>query len=101
MRFEKIERLTDPQINELHRMYQEEWWTKGRAVEDVRRMLQHTDVIVGFCEAERKRLVALARVLTDYVYKALVLDVIVEAESRGQGLARALIDAVVFHQSLG
>jgi len=100
MRFEKIEQLTDDQINDLHGMYQEEWWTKGRGLEDVRRMLEHTSVTVGFCDAESKRLVAFARVLTDYVYKALVLDVIVEAGSRGRGLARVLMDAVVSHPSL-
>ena len=100
MRFEKIEELTDGQISDLHRMFQEEWWTKGRELEDVRRMLEHTNVIVGFCDAESKRLVAFARVLTDYVYKALVLDVIVEAGSRGRGLARALMGAVVGHPTL-
>jgi len=100
MPFEKIEKLTDRQINDLHRMYQKEWWTKRRGLEDVRRMLEHTDVTLGFCDAESKRLVAFARVLTDYVYKALVLDVIVDAGSRGQGLARALMDAVVGHPSL-
>ena len=100
MPFEKIEKLTDRQINDLHRMYQKEWWTKGRGLEDVRRMLEYTNVTLGFCDAESKRLVAFARVLTDYVYKALVLDVIVDAGSRGQGLARALMDAVVGHPSL-
>ena len=69
MHFEKIEQLTSGQLSDLHRMYQEEWWTKGRGLEDVRRMLEHTDVTVGFCDAESKRLVAFARVLTDYVYK--------------------------------
>ena len=34
MRLEKIEHLTDDQINDLHRMYQEEWWTKGRELEE-------------------------------------------------------------------
>jgi hypothetical protein len=34
MRFEKIEHLTDDQINDLRRMYQEEWWTKGRELEE-------------------------------------------------------------------
>jgi len=63
-------------------------------------MLEHTKVTVGFCDTESKRLIAFARVLTDYVYKALVLDVIVDAGSRGQGLARALMDAVVGHPSL-
>ena len=96
----KIGRLTDEHIKDLHRMYQEEWWTKGRALGDVRRMLEHTDVVVGFCEVENRRLVAFARVLTDYVYKALVLDVIVESGSRDRGLARALMEAVIGHPSL-
>jgi predicted GNAT family N-acyltransferase len=100
MRFEKIEELTDGQVSDLHRMFQEEWWTKGRGLEDVRRMLDHSNVIVGFCDAESRRLVAFARVLTDYVYMALVLDVIVGSGSRGQGLARALMNAVVGHPSL-
>ncbi len=100
MHFEKIEQLTDGQVSDLHRMYQQEWWTKERGLEDVRRMLEHSAVIVGFCDTESKHLVAFARVLTDYVYKALVLDVIVEAGSRGRGLARALMDAVVGHPSL-
>lgn len=81
-------------------MYQDEWWTKGRALEDVRRMLEHTDVIIGFCDLESQRLVAFARVLTDYVYKALVLDVIVASRYRGKGLARALMDAAIGHPSL-
>jgi hypothetical protein len=80
-------------------MYQEEWWTKRRGLEEIRRMLEHTKVTVGFCDTESKRLIAFARVLTDYVYKALVLEVIVEGGSRGQGLARALMDAVVGHRS--
>jgi GNAT superfamily N-acetyltransferase len=100
MRFEQIEQLSEGQISDLHQMFQEEWWTKGRELEEVRRMLEHTSVVVGFCDAESKRLVAFARVLTDYVYKALVLDLIVEAGSRGRGLARVLMDAVVSHPPL-
>lgn len=100
MAVEMIDRLTDEQIEDLCALYQFEWWTKGRQLPDVRRMLQHTDVIVALCDAESRRLVAFARVLTDYVYKALVLDVIVAASHRNQGLGRALMDAIVNHTAL-
>ena len=100
MALEPIEHLTDGQIEDLCAMYQLEWWTRGRELSDVRRMLQHSDVIVSFCDSETKRLVAFARVLTDYVYKALVLDMVVESAQRGQGLGRALMDAIVDHPSL-
>jgi predicted GNAT family N-acyltransferase len=100
MPVEMINHLTDAQIDELHALYQFEWWTKGRKLEDVRRVVQHSDIIVAFCEADAKRLVAFTRVLTDYVYKALVFDVIVAESYRGTGLGKQLLDAVVNHPDL-
>jgi hypothetical protein len=61
-----IDRLTEAQAHELVALYQKEWWTKGRELEDVRRMLEQTDIVVAF-----------ARGLTDGVYKAL-MDALLE-----------------------
>ncbi len=97
---ERVERLTDAQIQELHELYQSEWWTEGRELPDIRRMLEGSDVIVGFCDPDTKRLIAFARVLTDYVYKALIFDVIVAASHRSHGLGRALMEAVLSHPRL-
>jgi len=97
---ERVERLTDAQIQELHELYQSEWWTKGRELADIRRMLEGSDVVIALCEPDTKRLIAFARVLTDYVYKALIFDVIVAASHRGHGLGRALMEAVVSHPRL-
>lgn len=100
MPVEMISHLTGAQIDDLHALYQLEWWTKGRTLEDVRRVVQHSDIIVAFCEADTKRLVAFTRVLTDYVYKALVFDVIVAASHRATGLGKQLLDTVVHHPNL-
>jgi predicted GNAT family N-acyltransferase len=43
------------------------------------------------------RLAAFARVLTDDVYLAMILDVIVDPTYRGTGLGRALMDTVLAH----
>jgi predicted GNAT family N-acyltransferase len=100
MPFEMIDHLTDAQIEELHTLFQSEWWTKGRQLDDVRRMVQHTDIIIAFCESNTQKLVAFTRILTDYVYKALVFDVIVAAPYRNTGLGRQLMDAVANHPAL-
>lgn len=100
MSFEMIDHLTDAQIEALHELYQSEWWTKGRQLDDIRRMVEHTDIIIAFCESDTKKLVAFTRILTDYVYKALVFDVIVAAPYRNTGLGRRLMDAVVNHPAL-
>ena len=100
MTYEGIDQLTDKQIDDLMKMYQSEWWTIGRERADVEVMLKHSSIIVGFCEADTRKLVAFGRVLTDYVDKALVFDVIVESSLRGSGLGAALIDRIVRHDLL-
>ena len=100
MSFDIIDRLTDRQVEELHALYLLEWWTKGRQLSDVRRMVEQSDVVVALCETETQKLVAFSRVLTDYTYKALLLDVIVAAPHRKTGLGRRLMDAVVNHPAL-
>lgn len=95
-----IEALTESQIEDLHRMYQNEWWTKGRRQPDIVKMLRHTDLLFGFAEKDSKRLVAFARVLTDRMYKAVIFDVIVDPAHRGTGLGAALMDCIVNHPEL-
>jgi predicted GNAT family N-acyltransferase len=95
-----IQSLTNEHVKELYHLYQQEWWTKGRRLSDVQRMVEHSDVVVGFCDSETEQLIAFARILTDYVYKALILDVIVREDYRGTGLGRALMDLIVEHPSL-
>ena len=98
--FAVIHQLTELQIKDLHVLFQGEWWTTGRQLDEVRRMLEHTDVIVALCEPQTQKLVAFSRVLTDRVYKALILDVIVDGAYRGRGLGRALLDLILQHPAL-
>lgn len=95
-----VSRLTSQHIEQLWRMYQGEWWSRGRKIGDVRRAVQHSDLVFAFCDPETGRLVAFARVLTDFVYKALILDVIVERQQRDLGLGRMLLDALTAHPAL-
>ena len=95
-----IHRLDEAHVRHLHALYQEEWWTAGRRLADVRRMLVHSSIVVAFCEARSDRLVAFARVLTDRVYKALILDVIVAGGLRGRGVGRRLLEAVLARPEL-
>jgi predicted GNAT family N-acyltransferase len=81
-------------------MYQAEWWTEGREREDIVTMLDGSDHVVAFCDAQTETLVAFSRILTDSVYKALIFDVIVSAEHRGNGLGQMLLDAIIEHPEL-
>ena len=74
MNLQAISQLNEAQVQDLQRLYQSAWWSKERQLDEIRRMLAGSDIIVGECQAETGRLVSFARVLTDFVYRALILD---------------------------
>ncbi len=88
--FQFVNRLTCAHIEQLWRMYQGEWWSRGRNLNDVRRAVEHSDLICAYCDPATGRLAAFARVLTDFVYKAVIFDVIVDRPVRRLGLGRML-----------
>jgi len=102
MNLQHITSLTDTQVRELHQFYQKEWWTKGRSLEDIQRMLDHSDYIFGLSDAdsETKNLIAFARVLTDRIFKAFIFDVIVAPEHRKHGVGKVIIDRILAHPDL-
>lgn len=100
MNIKVVEKLDDAQINKLHLLYQNEWFTKGRTLEDVRVMLSKTDFVFGFCEPQSGELVGFARVISDCVYKAFVFDVIVDPGFRSKGLGHIIMETVFNHPVL-
>jgi predicted GNAT family N-acyltransferase len=85
---------------ELCALYREYDWWSDRDEADVRRALQNTDETVLLRDDDSGEAVAAARVMTDYVYYAMVYDVIVAADRRGEGLGQALVAAVRDHPRL-
>lgn len=96
----QVETLTPAQVEQLHGLYQSEWWTQGRSLDEVRIAVENSSLIVGFVESDSRRLVGFCRVLTDLVFRATIFDVIVAKDSRGRGLGRRLMDAVIGHPQL-
>ncbi|MDH5019146.1 GNAT family N-acetyltransferase [Halobacterium rubrum] len=88
---------TADDLLDLYREY--DWWA-DRDPEDVRRALRHTDEVVVLRDEESRDPIAAARVLTDYVYYAMVYDVVVAERRRGNGLGADLVAAVVAHPRL-
>jgi len=82
----------------LVRLYQQAPWAKGRTREDAREMLRHTDVAVTAWDNDR--LIGFGRVLTDYVYRATIWDVIVDKAYQGQGVGTDIVQRILTHPRL-
>lgn len=92
--FTRITNLSLAQLEDLYQMYQLQWWSRGRQLADIQRMLSQCDEIVAFCDRDSKHLVAFCRILTDYIYRAVIFDVIVHQDYRDRGLGRLLLDTI-------
>lgn len=98
--FTVIHQLTSAQVEQLHQMYLQEWWSNKRDLADVVSLLDNSDLLFGLWDEEAQRLAGFCRILTDWVYRAIVFDVIVAADYRGQGLGAELIKQVTHHPQL-
>lgn len=94
-----IETFEGDRQRQLYDLYSKEWWTKGRKFEDVIRMVKHSSLAVGLC-SDKDELIAFARVLTDYTFKAMIFDVIVHSDFRGRNLGRTIVDRIIAHETL-
>ena len=61
-------------------------------------MLRHSDVVL--CAWDGDRLVGFGRVLTDFVYRATIWDVIVDQAHHKQGIGTELVQRILNHPRL-
>ena len=86
----------DPSV--LLRLYDHAPWAKGRTVEDTRAMLRNTDLVIAAWE--ESRLIGFGRVLTDFVYRASIWDVVVDPEYQGKDIGTEIMQRILHHPSL-
>jgi N-acetylglutamate synthase-like GNAT family acetyltransferase len=73
-------------------------WCRHRSLEQLTKAIHNSQLLITAWEGNR--LIACARVLTDYVYRAVVFDVIVHPDYQGKGLGRQVMEQIVNHPSL-
>ena len=73
-------------------------WCRHRSLEQLTKAINNSQLLITAWEGDR--LVACARVLTDYVYRAVIFDVIVHPDYQSKGLGRQLMGQIVNHPSL-
>lgn len=88
----------DIDIPQLVRLYQQAPWAQGRSADDTRLMLAQTDLTISAWSGAQ--LIGFGRVLTDYVYRASIWDVIVDKTCQHQGIGSEIVQRILGHASL-
>ncbi|NGZ02455.1 MAG: GNAT family N-acetyltransferase [Nitrospira sp. WS238] len=87
-----------PEASQLLRLFRQAPWAKHRSLGDARAMLQHTDLTISAWDDER--LIGFGRVLTDFIYRATIWDVIVDKAYQRQGIGKEIVTRILHHPRL-
>ncbi|MBD2420561.1 GNAT family N-acetyltransferase [Anabaena cylindrica FACHB-243] len=99
MNYQIVNQLNEKQIYELVELYKNEFWSKDRTYQRVVKMLEASDIIIALVNDD-KDLIGFCRVLTDFIYRATLYDVIIKPNYRKMGFGVKLLDEVINHPQL-
>ncbi len=83
---------------ELQDLYRFTGWGRSRSISQIERMIQGTDLC--FSVRYRGQLIAFCRILTDFVFRASLWDIVVHPDHQGKGLGSSLIDYALNHPAM-
>ena len=72
---------------------QETFWAKRRTENNIRAMLRNSDVVISIWN--KKTMVGFGRATSDYIYRAVLWDVVVANNFQGAGIGKLLISALM------
>ncbi|MCF6440463.1 GNAT family N-acetyltransferase [Pseudoalteromonas luteoviolacea] len=96
---EVIDQFSSEHVKQVHMLYQQVWWGKTRTLAETKACVSGSQVCVGIVN-DQGELVGFARVLSDFIYKAVIFDVIVAPDERGKGLGIKLMELIKHHPKL-
>lgn len=85
-------------IRQLRRLHDTTTWARGRSQAQLQAIVRNSDILLTAWDGHT--LAGCARVLTDFVVRALVCDVIVDPAYQGLGIGRLLVEAIESHPAL-
>ena len=85
------------QLDVIHDFLKETYWAKGRTLEQVKKTI---DSNLCFGVYLNKKQIGFARICTDYVVFAYLMDVFILPEYRGKGYSKELMQVILEHQAL-
>jgi predicted GNAT family N-acyltransferase len=94
-----IYNFSNHHIEQLCQLYKEMGWGEDRSVEDTLACLQHSQICIGLLDLDNN-LIGFTRILSDFIYKAFIFDVMVSAKHRGHGLGQKLMCLAKNHEKL-
>ncbi|WP_408031912.1 GNAT family N-acetyltransferase [Tenacibaculum xiamenense] len=83
---------SDMDLDMIYGFIKESYWGQGRTFEEQKKAIENT---LNFGLFHNEKQIAFARVMTDKVFFAYLLDVFVTEEERGKGYSKILVNEIL------
>ncbi len=94
-----IYQFSEQQIQQVHQLYKTVWWAKERSLEETTACINGSQICIGIVD-DNDELIAFTRILSDFIYKAIIFDLIVCELQRGNGIGQKMIGLIKNHTQL-
>jgi N-acetylglutamate synthase-like GNAT family acetyltransferase len=78
-------------LNVIHKFLTKSYWAKGRTIEEVKISIEHSDCYGMFYQNKQ---IGFARIITDYIVFAYLMDVFIIPEYQGNGFSKFLLSHI-------
>lgn len=101
-----IYQFSDEQIKQVHQLYKTVWWAKNRSLEETTDCIKGSQICIGLLDDSHDdnnndgKLIAFTRIISDFIYKAIIFDVIVCEHHRGHGVGQKMMGLIKNHEQL-
>ena len=90
--------LSVEDASDVYQLYRQAWWADTRTLERTEKVLEGSSMSLGLYDGPK--LIAFARIVTDYICKGTIYDVVVDSEYRNRKIGKLLMDTLVDHERL-
>ncbi len=94
-----IYQFSEKQIKQVHQLYKTVWWAKERSLEETAACINGSQICIGIMD-DNNELIAFTRILSDFIYKAIIFDLIVCEQQRGNGIGQKMMGLIKNHKQL-
>jgi predicted GNAT family N-acyltransferase len=90
--------FSERHIKQLIQLYKETGWGE-RSIDDTKNCLQDSQICIGIVDKDN-HLIGFTRIISDFIYKAFIFDVMISENNRGNGLGQKLMSTIKKHEKL-
>ena len=94
-----VDNFSESQIKQVFELYSHAWWAKDRSFEQTVECINGSQVCIGVVDSNGK-VIGFARAITDFIFKAMIFDVIVCPNHRNKGLGNKVMRSIQRHDKL-